>query len=71
MLFSVLALLVVLAVVMKLSASQMQAIGPASSGGQAGAGAPAPADAARRAADLVNKAMEQGAAMRAADAASQ
>ena len=68
MIFSALALLVVVLVVMKLVATQTQAlkaVAPA-----AGGTASAP-NAAQRAADLVNKAMEQGAAMRAAEAASQ
>ena len=74
MLFSVLALLVVVAIVMKLGATQMQAVAPArQAASMAADGTPAgPAvDPARRAADLVNRAMEQGAAMRAAEAASQ
>jgi hypothetical protein len=68
MLFSVLALLVVVAVVMKLSATQLQAVKAVSPAGTTGAPA---ANANQRAVDLVNKAIEQGAAQRAADAASQ
>lgn len=64
MIFSVLALLVVLAVVMKLSATQLQAVVPPAAPGK-------PADPGARAVDLVNKAIEQGAAQRAAGAASQ
>lgn len=66
MIFSVVALLVVAFVVMKLAATQTQALRPA--GGVAGSASASPA---ARAADLVNKAVEQGAAMRAAEAASQ
>ncbi len=65
MIFSALALLVVAAVVMKLAATQTQALVPAASGGASG-----PA-AVQRATDQVRQAMEQGAAQRAADAASQ
>ena len=65
MLFSVLALLVVVGVVMKLTATQLQAVKPADAGGAAGA------TATTRAVDRVTKAIEQGAATRAADAASQ
>ena len=69
MLFSVAALLVVASIVMKLAGTQLQALKPASVGGPASASTGG--NAAQRAADLVNKAVEQGAAMRAADAASQ
>jgi hypothetical protein len=68
MLFSVLALLVVVAVVMKLSATSLQAVKtsvPAAGAGGKGA------DPAARAVDLMNKTVEQGAAQRAAEAASQ
>ena len=65
MLFSVLALLVVVGVVMTLAGVQLQAVKPAGVPGE-----PA-GTATTRAADLVNKAVEQGAASRAADAASQ
>lgn len=68
MLFSVLALLVGVAVVMKLAATQWQAVKPAAPPTTAGA---KPADPTARAVDLVNKAVEQGAAQRAAEAASQ
>jgi hypothetical protein len=61
LLFSALMLLVVVAIVGKLAATQMQAVAPQA----------APASAAQRSADMVTKAIEQGAAMRAADAASQ
>ena len=64
MMFSVLALLVVVAVVMKLSATQLTAVKSVPAPGQ-------PVDPGARAVDLVNKAIEQGAAQRAADAASQ
>ena len=64
MMFSVLALRVVVAVVMKLSATQLTAVKPVPAPGQ-------PGDPGARAVDLVNKAIEQGAAQRAADAASQ
>jgi hypothetical protein len=64
MMFSVLALLVVMAVVMKLAATQMTGVKPVPAPGQ-------PADPGARAVDLVNKAIEQGAVQRAADAASQ
>ena len=66
MVFSVLALLVVLAVVMKLAATQTQALKPATTAGGAAGKPPA-----QQAADQVIKAMEQGAAQRAAEAASQ
>lgn len=64
MLFSVLALLVVAAVVMKLAATQLQTLKPAPTTGGATAGAPASpaAQQAQRAADLVTKALQQGAA---------
>jgi hypothetical protein len=68
MLFSVLALLVVVAVVMKLSATQLQAVKAVAPAGPTGTPA---ANPNQRAVDLVNKAIEQGAAQRAADAASQ
>lgn len=68
MVFSVLALLVVVAVVMKLSATQFQAVKAIA---PTGAGGPAAANPSQRAADLVTKAIEQGAATRAAEAASQ
>jgi hypothetical protein len=61
LLFSALMLLVVVAIVGKLAATQMQAVAPQGT----------PASAAQRSADMVTKAIEQGAAMRAADAASQ
>jgi len=61
MLFSVLALLLVALVVMKLVATQLQAVKPPAS-----AGPPA-----QRAADLVNQAMTRAAAQAAAQAASQ
>jgi hypothetical protein len=63
--FSVLALLLVAAVVMKLAATQTRALVPAASG-TASAAAALP-----QAADQVIKALEQGAAQRAAEAASQ
>jgi len=68
MLFSVLALLVVVGVVMKLSATQWQAVKPVVASGTPAA---TPGNATTRAVDLVNRAVEQGAAARAADAASQ
>ena len=68
MLFSALALLVVVLVVMKLTATQVQTLKPAA--GPSGAAASG-ASPTQQAADQVRKAIEQGAAMRAADAASQ
>ena len=67
-LFSVAALLLVVWVVMKLSATQLQALAPA-----AGSNAPTTTNAphaAQQAADKVQRAIEQGAAQRAAEAAS-
>lgn len=61
-LFSIVALLLVVWVVMKLSATQLQSLAPT-----AGASAP---NAAQQAADKVQRAIEQGAAQRAAEAAS-
>jgi hypothetical protein len=61
-LFSLVALLLVVWVVMKLSATQLQTLAPA-----AGSSAP---NAAQQAADKVQRAIEQGAAQRAAEAAS-
>jgi xanthine dehydrogenase molybdopterin-binding subunit B len=69
MIFSVLALLVVVAVVMKLAATQTKALSPAATAGTAGQGPGV--SAAQHAADQVKKALEQGAAMRAEEAASQ
>lgn len=65
-LFSLVALLLVVWVVMKLSATQLQALAPA-----AGSSAPgAPLNAAQQAADKVTRAIEEGAARRAEEAAS-
>ena len=60
-LFSVVGLLVVVVIVGKLAASQMQALKPAGS----------TQPPAQQAAEKIQKAIEQGAALRAAEAASQ
>jgi hypothetical protein len=62
--FSLLALLIVVFVVMKLTTSQIQAIAPVKPGGGAAS------SAAEQAAAKVQQALEQGAALRAVDAAS-
>ena len=69
MLFSVLALLVVVAVLMKLSATQLQVLKPTST--PAATSGAVTSNPGARAVDQFNKAVEQGAARRAADAASQ
>ena len=71
-LLSLAALLIVLFLVMKLSGTQLQALGPTANtkpGAAAGTASTA-STAAERSADQVVRAMEQGAAARAADAAS-
>jgi hypothetical protein len=66
---SLLGLLVVLWIVMKLAGTQLAALTPAAPAAGA-ASAPAPARAAQDAAARVQRAIEQGAAQRAEDAAS-
>ena len=68
-LLSLAALLIVLFLVMKLSGTQLQALGPTANT-KPGAAAGTASTAAQRSADQVVRAMEQGAAARAADAAS-
>ena len=68
-LLSLAALLIVLFLVMKLSGTQLQALGPTAHTPR-GAAAGAASTAAQRSADQVVRALEQGAAARAADAAS-
>ena len=71
-LLSLAALMIVLFLVMKLSGTQLQALGPTANTkpGAAAGTAGTTSTAAERSADQVVRAMEQGAAARAADAAS-
>ena len=68
-LLSLAALMIVLFLVMKLSGTQLQALGPTANMPQ-GAAAGGASSPAQRSAEQVVRALEQGAAARAADAAS-
>lgn len=69
MLISIVALLIVAFIVMKLAATQLRAVQPAAGPGPAASATPQ--NAARQAAEQVTRALEQGAAQRPADAASE
>jgi hypothetical protein len=68
-LFSLAGLLLVVFIVMKLTATQLKTV--AGTASPSAAASAAPANAAQAAADQVNRALSQGAATRAAQAASQ
>lgn len=68
-LFSTVALLIVAFIVMKLAATQLRVVQPTAVPGSGAASSPQ--NAARRAAEQVTRALEQGAAQRPADAASE